>query len=138
MNKEQLQVLQRARDTYGFRTQITIASEECAELIKELLKYLRFEDHDTAVKETKSSVVSEVADVNIVLNHVMTIFQITEEELNLEIGKKINRLDRWLHKSNSIEYTTKDRKLEKCCEHCFWNDHWDDPDRAAHCKECVK
>ena len=111
MNKKQLHVLQQARVIYGFKTQIAVSAEECCELAKELLKYLRYETHDLAVKETKDSVVSEVADVTIILDHIMNVFEISEDELNQAIEQKIQRLSRWLNTNESIEYTTKDREL---------------------------
>lgn len=109
---EQRELLKKARDTYGSRTQVTIAAEECSELTKELLKYLRFEEPETAVKKTRKSVISETADVLIIMDHIFNIFEISSWELIDQIDLKLKRLKKWLDNSNSIEYTTKDRSLD--------------------------
>lgn len=138
LTEKDKRILNKARVTYGSKTQITIAAEECCELAKELLKYLRFEHHEEAIDKTKTNVVSEVADVINVLYHVMNIFEITEDELKDVLNTKLQRLEYWLSNSPSIEYTTKVRDVpdEKSCEGCFWDDHWDDPDREWACKIC--
>lgn len=112
MDKKEIKVLEKARELYGFRTQIVISAEECCELAKELLKYLRYDEHNSAVKETKDSVLSEVADVTIILNHIKAIFEISDEEIESKVGQKLERLSRWVNTGKSIEYTTRDRKLE--------------------------
>ena len=108
---EQRELLKKARDTYGSRTQVTIAAEECSELTKELLKYLRFEEPETGVEKTRKSVISETADVLIIMDHIFNIFEISSWELIDQIDLKLKRLKKWLDNSNSIEYTTKDRSL---------------------------
>lgn len=109
---EQRELLKKARDTYGSRTQVTIAAEECSELTKELLKYLRFEEPETGVEKTRKSVISETADVLIIMDHIFNIFEISSWELIDQIDLKLKRLKKWLDNSNSIEYTTKDRSFD--------------------------
>ena len=138
MDKEQLKILELARQTYGPKAQIAVSAEECCELAKELLKYLRYETHETAVKNTRNNVISELADVIIISDHITNIFNITQQELNLEIEVKIERLQRWIKNSNSFEHTTEDRELKTTCEGCFWNDHWDDPKRPEICRKCFE
>lgn len=132
-------VLEKARITYGSKAQIAVAAEECCELAKELLKYLRFEHHNEAVEKTKANVTSEVADVINILDHVINIFGITEDELRSVLDVKLKRLEHWTKNNPSIEYTTKVRNLpEKSCTGCFWNDHWEDPYREHACEICYE
>ena len=109
--EKDLQVLQRARETYGAHKQIGVAAEECTELAKELIKAFRYDSFDDVVKNTKENVVDEVADVLIVLDHVLQLFNITPEDLQPHITKKLQRLEYWLNNSNSIEFTTKCRTV---------------------------
>ena len=111
ITEKDLQVLQRARETYGAHKQIGVAAEECTELAKELIKAFRYDSFDDVVKNTKESVVDEVADVVIVLNHVFTLFNITSEDLQPHITKKLQRLEYWLDNSSSIEFTTRCRTI---------------------------
>lgn len=137
LTPEQKNVLETARATYGPRNQILVAAEECCELAKELLKYPRYDDHETAIFKTREKVLDERADVQIVLNHIDAIFNITPEDIAAHCARKIDRLQKWLDTSSSLEYSTELREVtEKTCNGCFWFDHWDDPDRAKHCEEC--
>lgn len=104
--EKDLQILQRARETYGAHKQIGVAAEECTELAKELIKAFRYDSFDDVVRNTKENVVDEVADVLIVLDHVLELFKITTKDLQPHIAKKLQRLEYWLNNSNSIEFTT--------------------------------
>lgn len=138
MNNEQLRILDLARKTYGPKAQIAVSAEECCELAKELLKYLRYETHETAVNNTRNNVISELADVIIISDHIINIFNVKQQELDSEIEVKIERLQRWMKNSNKFEYTTEDRELKTTCEGCFWDDHWDDPKRSEMCRKCFE
>lgn len=105
--------LQTARHIYGPHKQVGVAAEECVELAKELIKALRYDNFDDAVKHTKSQVTEEVADVLIVLDHVINLYEITDSQLQPYIQKKMQRLEYWLNNSNSIEFTTNHRDLEE-------------------------
>lgn len=109
--EKDLQVLQRARETYGAHKQIGVAAEECTELAKELIKAFRYDSFDDVVKNTKENVIDEVADVFIVLDHVIKLFNITPEGLQPHITKKLQRLEYWLDNSSSIEFTTRCRTI---------------------------
>ena len=109
--EKDLQVLQRARETYGAHKQIGVAAEECTELAKELIKAFRYDSFDDVVKNTKENVIDEVADVFIVLDHVLKLFNITSEDLQPHIAKKLQRLEYWLDNSSSIEFTTRCRTI---------------------------
>lgn len=112
-NEDDIATLQEARDTYGAHKQIGVAAEECTELAKELIKAFRYDNFDDAVINTKDSVVDEVADVLIVLNHVITLYNITLSDIAPHIRKKLLRLRFWLDNSDSIEFTTKCRSVEE-------------------------
>lgn len=109
MTKEQLQVLHKARDTYGYRNQILVSIEELNELAAVLAKYPRYKRHDTALEALYNKVLSEVADVTIILDHVSKIFDLKPYEIEQEIAGKIERLYNWISKSDSLEQTTIDR-----------------------------
>lgn len=102
--------LKKARETYGAHKQIGVAAEECTELAKELIKAFRYDDFDDAVKNTKDNVVDEVADVFIVLDHVLELYDIRPKDLIPHVTRKMNRLRYWLENSDSIEFTTQHRK----------------------------
>ena len=112
LTEQQLATLFNVRLKFGDRNQISVSAEECCELAKELLKFTRYNHSATAVVCTKDAVKEEVADVLIVLNHVLSIFRISDEELAEIMRKKINRIDNWLKTSESMEITTKMRELE--------------------------
>lgn len=105
-------ILQKARDTYGAHKQIGVAAEECTELAKELIKAFRYDNFEDAVSHTRECVIDEVADVLIVLDHVITLYNIKGTDVRPYIERKINRLGFWLSNSDSIEFTTKVRSVE--------------------------
>jgi NTP pyrophosphatase (non-canonical NTP hydrolase) len=108
-----LETLQKARDTYGNKNQIMVSIEELNELACVLAKYPRYEEHEKAIEELKEKAVDEVADVMIVINHIVNIFEMDwQEEIEPRIDKKIERLRRWLEKSESMEQTTVDREVK--------------------------
>lgn len=85
MTKETLETIFRsAIDHYGPGLQMTVAIEELSELQKELCKVLR--DHGKI-----ENLIEEIADVEIMLFQIKTIFEISEEDLNKEKGKKAAR-----------------------------------------------
>lgn len=103
-------VMERARKTYGPHKQIGVAAEECTELAKELIKAFRYDNFEDAVKNTKENVVDEVADIFIVMDHILTLYNIKKEDLRPHISKKLERLAYWLENSDSIEFTTQCRE----------------------------
>jgi len=109
--EKQLNTLHKARTIYGGKNQVTVAAEECCELAKELLKAIRYEDFNEAVIHTKEDVTAEVADVIIVMDHILKLYNITNLDLIPHINYKLNRLQQWLEKSDSIEYTTELRDI---------------------------
>ena len=69
---------------YGLEAQTIKAIEELAELQVELAKMLNKQSgHD--------ALISEIADVYIMLTQLMVIFDIDVEEIDLEMSRKIDR-----------------------------------------------
>lgn len=105
------ETLKKARDTYGDTTQILVSVEELNELSCVCAKFPRFEDPDTAREKLYSKAVDEVADVLIILDHVINIFGLTPVDLGERINAKVARMDRWLNASTSQSQTMVDREV---------------------------
>ena len=67
---------------YGIEKQFMVAMEEMSELIKELSKYCR---------GTQSSIKSEIADVEIMLDEIKFILKLDKEEIEAEKEVKLIR-----------------------------------------------
>lgn len=137
LTKEQKQVLSRARATYGYRNQLAVAAEECNELAIAVLKFMRYNDLAEGVVRTRKNVLEERADVEVVLNHIDEIYGITKAELEKEVSGKINRVNRWLEKSDKLSVSMVDRAVNPArCDDCFYYDHFEESIEA--CKKCKK
>jgi len=140
---EEYNLLKKARETYGNSNQILVSAEECCELAKELLKYPRYSTDEAALKNTYNKVLDERADLEIVLDHIDSIYGFDEDTLTYAVIKKLKRLKKWLDTSNSMETTTQIRSLDEPdtepnpCSGCLYNDHWEEGFDEGHCKECV-
>lgn len=106
------EVLKKARDTYGDTTQILVSVEELNELSCVCAKFPRYEDPDRARKELHSKAVDEVADVLIVIDHIINIFDLTPVDIGERVEAKVARMERWLNASKSQSQTMVDRKVE--------------------------
>lgn len=102
--------LSRARDTYGDKNQIAVCIEELSELIKVLAKYFRY-DRDTAIEKLRADALDETTDVYIILEHVKSIFNLRNGEINNRAVAKLDRMNRWLNTSNDFSYTMEDREV---------------------------
>lgn len=111
LTQHQKSLLEQARQIYGGRNQVTVAAEECCELAKELLKAIRYDSFENAVIHTKDSVTEEVADVFIILDHILNLYELDYADIAPYIDKKLKRLEKWLKNSDSIEYTTESREV---------------------------
>jgi len=103
--EENFKTLEKAREVYGTQRELGMVIEECAELTKELIRSARYDDFSDAVKDTREKVMEELADVYIVLNHVHSLYGITEEDLLPIVQYKLTRLKKWLNESASMEHT---------------------------------
>lgn len=137
LTKEQKQVLSRARATYGYRNQLAVAAEECNELAIAVLKFMRYSDLAEGVVRTRQNVLEERADVEVILNHIDEIYGLTKEELEKEVVGKIDRVNRWLSKSDKLSVSMVDRAVNPIsCEKCFYYDHFNEA--IEKCKNCNK
>ena len=112
INSQQKHVLAKARQTYGDYNQILVSIEELNELACVCAKYPRYNDPAEAAEKLHDKVLDEVADVYIVLDHIVNILNLREMEVTQRIEKKMNRLERWLKDSDSFQHTTEDRSVE--------------------------
>lgn len=80
-----MNIFKKAIETYGKDMQLTVAIEEFSELIKEICKSKRG-------SENRGSILEEMADCYIMLGQVRIIFCISQEEINLEVNQKLDRL----------------------------------------------
>ena len=132
--EEQIKVLETARKVYGNKNQILVCIEELNELACVLAKFPRYEDEDEAREKLTEKVIDEVADVMIILDHVQKIFGIPDEAIADRIIKKIERLERWLKNSTSMQRTLEDRVVGVVdCNTC---QNWQNPDYSM-CNTCM-
>lgn len=136
-------VLQEIRDTYGNTTQILVSNEELCELAAVCAKFPRYEDPAKAKEMLHSRAVDEVADVMIILDHIINIFELNREEVLLRIDGKIDRISRWLKASDSQEQTTIDRAVKEKssrppCGKCSNYGDFRNMNVGAPCNICVQ
>ena len=110
-------VLAKIREAYGNTTQILVSNEELCELAAVCAKFPRYADPEKARSELHSAAIDEVADVMIILDHVINIFGLEEQEVLARIEGKVDRISRWLSKSDDQEQTTVDREVRVSAEH---------------------
>lgn len=77
-------------DAHGVEETLTICEEEASELIKALTKYRRARSHSEQMRR-KDEALEEMADVVICVDMLMTVFGVTERELEKEVKKKMGR-----------------------------------------------
>ena len=106
-------ILYDLRKTYGNTTQILVSNEELCELAAVCAKFPRYKDPDKARAELHSAAIDEVADVMIILDHVINIFRLKDEDIRKRIDGKLDRIVRWLSKSSDQEQTTVDREVRE-------------------------
>lgn len=108
----EMEILAKARRTFGDTTQILVAMEELCELACVCAKYPRYEDSFNAKEELHNKAIDELADVTVVINHIINIMDIDPYEVEKRISGKVARVERWVNKSSSMQITTEDRKVE--------------------------
>ena len=106
-------ILSDLRKIYGNTTQILVSNEELCELAAVCAKFPRYKDPNKARAELHSAAIDEVADVMIILDHVINIFQLSDEEIRKRIDGKLDRIVRWLAQSSDQEQTTVDREVRE-------------------------
>lgn len=84
LNKES--ILKEAIAIYGETLQKTVACEEMAELIKEVVKSIRGANN-------RKEILEEISDVSICIEQLKLMYKITDAELEDEIKFKLVRLN---------------------------------------------
>jgi len=74
---------------FGPDIQIYVATEEMGELIQALSKYLR---SDNPSPQLLDNIVEEIADVTIMLNQLLCIFQENDKHFQTVFNSKLKRL----------------------------------------------
>lgn len=136
ISTEDRKVLARVRKTYGTTAQLLVAIEELDELSKVCCKFPRYENPETAREKLHDKAVDEVSDVIVVLDHIFDIFDLDWEEVVNHIPTKVERITRWLSKSNSMEQTTIDRDLHPVKSGCSGCVFESTKGKSGHCKTC--
>ena len=95
--ENETEVLKRAIHTYGENSQIDMAIEEMAELTKALLKYKRAKRSPSEYdfKTIRNNIAEEMADVLIMCDQLMMIFE-NADEVSRYVDSKIIRLTKRL------------------------------------------
>ena len=93
LNDLQKNALVKALEKFGSISELIITVEELSELQKEVTKQLRNEGK-------MENLVEEMADVYIVMEYLKMIFAITDDDINKEVEKKLNRLENRLNSEN--------------------------------------
>lgn len=140
LTKEQKDILERARKTYGSRNQLAVAAEELNELAIAILKFMRYDSEGIGITQTQSNVLEERADVEIVLNHIDSIYGFDEEKIKQAAWGKVERVKSWLDKTDDLSYSMEERHLSthksKDCNKCFYYSHPEEAFEAEICKSC--
>lgn len=91
--KVDLRIVQIA-DRYGYGPQSRQCMEECAELIQAICKHNRAilsDEVDLSAFRNHTHICEEMADVHIMLDQMQYLLAISDEEMNLEIDRKLTR-----------------------------------------------
>ena len=79
-------------DTYGETNQLSIAQEECAELIQAISKLKRCDLTDSVLyNDCVEHIKEEIADVIVCIDQIMLILEILGAEIEPIAQRKINR-----------------------------------------------
>lgn len=84
MNKEIQTFIDIVISKYGTNHQVTVAIEELSELQKELCKFIRKSGN-------LSNIAEEIADVQLMLWQMQTVFDVRQEEVERRVKYKIDR-----------------------------------------------
>lgn len=80
------QIIREAIRKNGKERQLIIAMEEMSELTKELSKHIRGYDN-------RNNIVEELADCEVMFDQLKEIFEIKDDDVNLEKMRKARRLE---------------------------------------------
>lgn len=96
---KKIDVLKDAIATYGTPAQVDMAIEEMSELTKALCKERRAQLTPGKHAEAHANVIEEIADVSIMLQQLLIIFD-KDNEIQKEVDYKIDRLEQRLQKAH--------------------------------------
>lgn len=84
-----------ALNTFGEQNQLCVVSEECAELIQAVSKWIRYSKiaDDSTKHELKLNMITEIADVYIMIEQLLKITDISFNDVMKERLRKLNRLE---------------------------------------------
>lgn len=120
--KRTRETLEATREYYGYSSEVMVAIEELNELACVLAKYPRYETHTEAINALRKRVLEEAADVLSVLDHVQTVFEISDNDLIKEAGRKGDRLALRLRaEQENKDPDELDNMPEKPCPLCLYN-----------------
>ena len=85
---DEVRLMKKALEKWGAASQVGMAVEECAELIVALQKYI----NRTPKPETIDNVLSEIADVELMLAQMRVVLGIDDETLRKRMEEKLMRL----------------------------------------------
>lgn len=77
---------------FGIQNQVIVAIEELAELQKELTKFLRADNEEYGAIYDEDQIIEEIADVLIMIQQLMSIFEVGQEIIDKMIDLKLARL----------------------------------------------
>lgn len=140
LSQEQKEVLQQARKIYGTRNQLAVSAEELNELAIAVLKFMRYDTEGIGIQQTYSKVLEERADVEVILDHIDQIYGFTDEAIQKELWRKVERVKSWLDKTTDLSYSMEERHLPlyqtKDCNKCFYYNHPEEAFESEICKFC--
>lgn len=90
--KGQNEILQKAIDTWGEKSQIEMAQEEATELALACRKYIRKPDSEAAYQ----NLIEEIADVEIMISQLKLFIPACEQNVRTLKVLKLQRLDKRL------------------------------------------
>ena len=93
-----LDEIRRLIEEYGKRESITICMEEAAEYIQALSKMLRITDWEKEYQQCRRALIEEIADTLISIRMSLAVYNISDEEVEKEVERKmkrnLNRIDK--------------------------------------------
>lgn len=78
--QERQKYYQKFLETWGEKSQLTLAVEEMSELVKEICKYLRYQDNPEKLQEIRQNLQEETADVANMIAQIKFMFGEAEIE----------------------------------------------------------
>lgn len=85
-------ILRKAIQRYGYINQHQVAMEECGELVQAISKFLRATTA-TEMLKARRGIVEEMADVQIMMDQLKIMHDISDKEMNDEYKFKLVRLN---------------------------------------------